>query len=568
MIDGFAIAGYRSFGERRVEIRDLARVNVFIGQNNCGKSNILRFVSLLGSFMQPRRQNEAAPKLDPLIDFCVNSTTKQIKFGLQVKKDGFTNAIFKRISEPFGSSWTGVFPEYAVSVWFDFHLSGERKATTESLDRIVTPILKHCNSQQQQALTKKFRNYTGGSPEQRAADISAAIHNRVSLNLNVHFIDAFRRITESSGDSLSGAGLIKELRKLQSPQLADYESGKVRFARIVNFLRSILGQPTANLEIPAEKDEIYVTLDSKVLPLESLGTGIHELIIMAAAVTLIDDAIFCIEEPEIHLHPKLQKKFTQYITDNTNNQYLITSHSNAFFDLPGVNIYRCWLETHSTRCCLISEARDKHSLLMDLGYRPSDLLQANYVIWVEGPSDRIYLKHWLKAKSPDFIEGLHYIIMFYGGRLLAHLSYDDPEVNDFVHLSRLNRNACIVMDSDKDKARGHINRTKRRVKVDFEHNSCLTWVTSGRTIENYIPEDILNESIAKIHPRTKQTMKWDRFADVTRIRKDKIIDKVSVAKYIVQKPAQFSMLDLETVMNGLIADIQKCNSIEDGELGS
>jgi hypothetical protein len=36
-----------------------------------------------------------------------------------------------------------------------------------------------------------------------------------------------------------------------------------------------------------------------------LGTGIHELTILAAAVTLVDKAVFCIEEREIHLHPEL-----------------------------------------------------------------------------------------------------------------------------------------------------------------------------------------------------------------------------------------------------------------------
>lgn len=31
-------------------------------------------------------------------------------------------------------------------------------------------------------------------------------------------------------------------------------------------------------------------------------------------------------------------------------------------------------------------------LLDDLGFKASDLLQSNCVIWVEGPSDRIYIK--------------------------------------------------------------------------------------------------------------------------------------------------------------------------------
>ncbi len=34
---------------------------------------------------------------------------------------------------------------------------------------------------------------------------------------------------------------------------------------------------------------------------------------------------------------------------------------------------------------------DKNSILSDIGFKASDILQANGVIWVEGPSDRIYI---------------------------------------------------------------------------------------------------------------------------------------------------------------------------------
>ncbi len=560
MLDGFEISGFRSFGGEPAVISDLQRVNIFIGKNNCGKSNILRFINILSGFLKQQGPSVQTPKLDPMLDFAYGTTSKEVTYCLQIKRGGFTDEVFQNIAVPFGDAWTKIFANHPDSIRLCFHLTKDCKPTEKSIKRIKDKILQNCDNNLQQQLTSSLCNYTGGSSDQRATDISKVIHTKAQMSISVHMIDAFRKISDGEGDPLTGAGLIKELRKLQSPQLEVYDSGKARFSKIVDFLRSILGEQEAALEIPAEKDEIYVTLNGMILPLDSLGTGIHELIIMAAAVTLVDDAIFCVEEPEIHLHPELQKKFVEYIRSNTNNQYLISSHSNAFFDLPGVNIYRCRLQDGTTRCDLVSEAKERHALLRDLGYRPSDLLQSNYIIWVEGPSDRLYFKHWIQAKAPELTEGLHYTIMFYGGRLLAHLCYDNPEVEDFVTLARLNRSACIVIDSDKDKTHSRINRTKRRVKNDFERNSCLTWVTNGRTIENYIPESDYNEAVAKIHPKTKRHIKWSRFGNLTHLRKDKMIDKVAVAKAICQGTPDFSKLDLNSMLDRLIREIRNQNS--------
>jgi AAA ATPase-like protein len=559
MIDGFAIAGYRSFGPTPVRVRDLDQVNVFIGPNNCGKSNILRFVRLLGASLRPDGYNQQSAKLDPMLDLCFSGAGAEVQYELQAKKDGNTDHVFRAIAEPFGSSWTATFPDCSGSAWFGFLLSNAHP-TADSLQHYTSQLLTKHNLHALSVLLHKVCKKDGGSSNAQADAISEFIHDKMHIHFDVRFVDAFRQITVAEEDSLSGPGLIQKLRKLKSPELTDYDSAKARFRRIEGFLQTVLEQPAAELDIPAEKDEIYVRLDKKRLPLKSLGTGIHQLIILAAAVTLVDDAVFCIEEPEIHLHPELQKKFIHYITENTNNQYLITSHSNAFFDMPGVNIYRCWLESGLTQCELATDARDKHSLLMELGYRPSDLLLANCVIWVEGPSDKIYINHWLNDEAPDLVEGLHYSVMFYGGSLLSHLTYDSESCADeFIRLCRLNRNACIVIDSDKDDSDSPINDTKMRVKSGFAENDRFVWVTAGRTIENYVTEDLLNVAIKQVHPQKGKPIVWKQFADLSRMDEDSRFDKVSIARHVAQAEADFSKLGLAEKIGSLVEEIRKCN---------
>lgn len=76
----------------------------------------------------------------------------------------------------------------------------------------------------------------------------------------------------------------------------------------------------------------------------------------------------------------------------------------------------------------ISDYISKTALLNDLDVRASDILQSNGIIWVEGPSDRVYIKHWLEILgSGDIEEGRDYQFLYYGGRLLSHYTTEKGE---------------------------------------------------------------------------------------------------------------------------------------------
>lgn len=558
MLHGFLIAGYRSFGPEPVRIPDLKKVNVFIGSNNSGKSNILRFVHRLSSFSQEK----GMPSFPESLDHFKRDADMEIQYGFQfsraMSEEGGT---FRRIVEGF-PGWDHYLPELRDHLWVAF-LAGQpvTHGSNPAIRDLAAELTSHLDPRQSDEVLSKTCGRRGGSHESRATELAQWIVKQVQCEIRVETIEAFRVITDGTHVSPhSGAGLIKRLRSLQNPVLDTYDGDTRKFQTIENFLRDILGDPSARLEIPAEKDEIYISLDGRLLPLQSLGTGIHELVILAAAVTITDNVIFCIEEPEIHLHPALQKKFLGYLLSATNNQYMITSHSNAVLDVEGVNVYHCRLEAGQTRCELATSLRQRSALLRDLGYKASDLLQANYVVWVEGPSDRILLAAWLHVADPSLIEGLHYSIMFYGGRLLAHLSYDSPEVSDFVQLARLNRNSAIVMDSDRTGPKKRLNDTKQRVRREFSDNDQHVWVTAGRTIENYVDHATFSHAVTAVHPKVGRQPKKGRYEDYTRVAGTRAIDKVAVARQVVRSATSLVELDLQHQIRRLVSCIQRANA--------
>ena len=340
----------------------------------------------------------------------------------------------------------------------------------------------------------------------------------------------------------------------------------IRFHDITMFLRTVIGNQNATIEIPFERDTILIHMDDKVLPIESLGTGIHEVLILASAATVLTDMVVCIEEPELHLNPILQKKLIKYLTEYTSNQYFISTHSAALMDNNEVEIYHVRLQDSISVVERVTSDNQRSMVCEDLGYHPSDLLQANCVIWVEGLSDRIYINHWIRGLFPDLLEGIHYSIMFYGGRLASHLSNEDysTEIDDFISLRRLNRRGVIILDSDREKPHTKLNQTKKRLQTEFDKGPGHAWVTDGREIENYIPPDQLRTAIATKCPTSKLLTNLDRYDNCLKIksRKNKEIQapKVEIARYITANyEPDFSIFDLKQQMNKLLAFIRESN---------
>jgi hypothetical protein len=296
------------------------------------------------------------------------------------------------------------------------------------------------------------------------------------------------------------------------------------------------------------------------------------LVLLCSALAIHEGYVVTIEEPEVHLHPELQRKFLRFIAEQTQNTYYITTHSNVFLDaLRDVNIYHVRFDGVRSTVEPAATSPLARTILTDMGYKASDLLQSNGIIWVEGPSDRVYLKRWLGLLAPDLVEGIHYSVAFYGGRVLAHFCCADDPVEDLVQVLRINRNAVVMMDRDGDDSTAKLSASKARILAELGQGSC--WVTQGREIENYLPKGLVERYLTERYGKTitVQFSADDRLGEALARategegRKARYDDeKVDYAREFCQlmTAQDLDVLDLRAWLERVIRHIRRWNHLE------
>lgn len=535
-------------------------VSVFIGKNNCGKSSCIDMLETLFS----SNQAIELPKSNYNLSCTVTITKHDIDRYFHRGYRGF-DEISGDYNE-YGQKFVG--KELYLDLFISKDMSGipiKNLKLSENQPNLELPkgqsawlsvVSRYANM-----LSKyHYRRINADRdivPEKEMREEVFEANGNGFTNLLRKFIN-YSEYDEKMVEEL----LLKELNKIMMPD---------------SYFKNIRVQ---EIEINNEIYwEIFLEENSgKRFALSKSGSGLKTIILMLANLYLIPQLkeyknkkiIYAFEELENNLHPALQRKVFEYLYEYAKEndiQIFITTHShiaiNTFFDKENTIIYHVEKEESSSKFEIVENHTDKVNVLNDLEVKASDLFQSNGIIWVEGPSDRIYVNKWLKEFcNSEFVEGSDYQFLYYGGKLISHYTASNPEIEkDLISILTTNRNSAIIIDSDKRRQGANINSTKTRIKKEFEAINGFCWITKGKEIENYIPTECLEIKYGVSY--RKKLGQYDLFPEyIKKQDKDfsshKVLFAKSICEYVTAENSK-NVLDLEKQIKKLYSTIQQWN---------
>ena len=571
--DSIKFKNYLCFKNDWVGFDTIKPVNIIIGKNNSGKSHLLDLVEIMCKKAINSRNCHylcSGTLSEPEL---LSAFPKNINGGMLVGNHWIQHGchfIGKKVEWEVAS-------QNIVNVsfidGFDFkspYGENSTKARIECLTRLLIPAT-HC--------------------------LFGKIFRHLQADRDIHQEAANNTLTLSP----DGAGATNIIRRfITSSKQEDYHREIIQ-VEMLEALNDIFAKDGCFSEIqiqnhegdgvekPADLWEICLGETGKgLLPLNSLGSGLKTVILVLLNLLVMPKImkqpasyfVFAFEELENNLHPSLLRRLFQFIEHfalDHHTKIFLTTHSSTALDLfgasPSAQILHVTHDGQSARTKTVSAHFEKLGVISELGAKPSDLLQANGIIWLEGPSDCLYMNKWIDLFGGGrFQEGRDYICAFYGGALLARTQFVTPEKaeEELVNLFRVNPNIVVVCDGDRTAPGSRVKDRVRRIRSEVRGiPGAHIWVTDAKEIENYIPGAVIAKALALM--RLPDPGRYDIFfprkgakgkSYIESRLKRKSLDKMELASLAVphmDKNAMRVRFEWEKQMKTIVEHIESWN---------
>jgi putative ATP-dependent endonuclease of OLD family len=229
------------------------------------------------------------------------------------------------------------------------------------------------------------------------------------------------------------------------------------------------------------------------VPIGERGSGVGSMFVLSMVEAYrkrhVDEGYFLLfEEPGVWLHPEAKREMLGSLKQiaRSGGQIMLSTHSPIFIDRRGRgDLHLVQREDGEASIRTIDE--DYLSAVEELGARNSDILQSDFVIYTEGPSDAAILEVVAQEYVDDW-EHKNVTIQHLGGT--GNIQSCNPE-----ELREINHNFCFLLDSDRQHEDSSPSTSVQQIQDDCEGFRAFVHILEKREIENYFSPTGINQTL-------------------------------------------------------------------------
>ena len=220
------------------------------------------------------------------------------------------------------------------------------------------------------------------------------------------------------------------------------------------------------------------------------GSGLKHFIDVLVKTVVSGANIILLDEPEMGLHPDLQRRFITYLrqlTEDKGLQVFMATHSPILLSYADVLTYYRVVNHQGCRQVIPVSDDAIHTLLSDMGIRPSDVFNQDICLLVEGPSDVVFFEHLIRTLYMDEFEKIGLAVLQYGGSSADGIVSGSINVSNIVPAQNY-----IYWVRDRDAPPGQqpaSNSTRFKHALESQGHRCH--ILERREMEFYLPESVL-----------------------------------------------------------------------------
>lgn len=173
-----------------------------------------------------------------------------------------------------------------------------------------------------------------------------------------------------------------------------------------------------------------IELEDYALPISKCGTGYATTLPLVCFMVTPEQKCLLIDEPQAFLHPGAVRKLINKINFYNQHQYFIATHSPIIIiAAKSPTIVQLKRENGSTTGVSLTKDNlaDLTKVLESVGARLSDVFGADYVLWVEGPTEEACFPIILETIAKKPLQNIQIVPLANTGDLEVKLSKEQKE---------------------------------------------------------------------------------------------------------------------------------------------